>query len=236
MKKGILLVFCLVCAAGLLSCSGKVNSEETKEITTIPTAEGDATDEPALTELISSDMLGQGVYDMLQRNWDAWNAKTEMERMISSSMPGFCGVYFDDWEKCEEFLGFSVFHPLENSTFEKGTYVGMPEGYNEAHRFYVSFYGTEEGRIEDIQVESGYRDGDIRITVSAQIMVDTPKENLDDREPLITEDSGEKYVAATALLARGPVTYSIRVIGEPNRQKEVQETLEKVLVYFEEYP
>lgn len=48
------------------------------------------------------------------------------------------------------------------------------------------------------------------------------------------EDSGEQYVATEALLARGPITYNIRVIGDKNEWDAVRATLEKVLPYFME--
>ena len=82
--------------------------------------------------------------------------------------------------------------------------------------------------------ESGYRSGEIRITVNAQAVIDSPAENPADNEPLITEDSGEHYVASTAVLVKDSVMYNIRVIGEPDMQNEVRETLEQVLPYFEE--
>lgn len=236
MKKIILLFGSFVCILGMLGCAKGAKScpemESTPEVGVSDEAEN--FEENSNQSMISSDMVGQGIYDRLQEDWAAWDAKSEMEQMISSHMPGHCYASFNDWTECEEFLGFEVFNPLENSDYEKATYVGMPEGYNDAPRFYVSFYGTKEGKAEHIYVDSGYRDGDIRITVNAQIFVDTPKENVDDAKPLITEDSGERYVATTAVLVRGPVTYSIRVIGNPNMQTQVKETLEKVLPYFKE--
>lgn len=218
MKKRICFVLSLFCVVGLLGCSGKINADTTN----------------GSSYVISSDMLGQGIYEELQEEWEAWDSLSEEQKMFSSHMPGHCYERFDDWAECEEFLGFSLFNPLEDCEWlEKGTYVGMPLGFADASRFYVSLYGTNEGQVEWIHVESGYRNGEVRITVNAQIEVDTPKENLEDEEPLITEDSGERYVASTALVAQGPVTYSIRVIGEPNRQTQVRETLEKILPYFE---
>jgi hypothetical protein len=182
--------------------------------------------------MISSDMLSPQIYGALQAEWSAWNAKDDLQKALSSHMPGHIYKQFDTWAECEEFFGFEVINPLEDSEFEKGSYVGMPVGYNDASRFSASFYGPNAEQVQWIHVESGYRDGDVRITVNAQIFVDKPKENMDGAAPLITEDSGEKYVATEALLARGPVTYCIRVIGEPNQWEEVRETLDMVLQYF----
>lgn len=230
MKKIILLFGSFVCILGLLGCAKGAKSWPETEI---GSAAENLSTEDADQNLISSDMLSQAVYDVLQADWDAWNAKSEMEQMISSHMPGHCYMRFDTWTECEEFLGFEVWNPLEDSEFEKGSYVGMPEGYNEAPRFYVSYYGTEECKIERIHVESGYRDGDVRIAVNAEVRLDVQEEGQL-KEPAITEDSGERYVATTALWMEGPITYSIRIIGEPDMRDEIQDTLEKVLLCFEE--
>ena len=230
MKKLLMVALSIFLLAGFSACMKGVES--------CPAAEPSPTVEIAVQEesanMISSDMLGQGIYDALEKEWDAWNAKSEEQKLFSSHLPGICYKQFDTWAECEEFLGFEVFNPLEDSEFEKGSYVGMPVDFADASRFYVNLYGPNGEQVQWIDIQSGYRDGDIRITLNAQISVDTPKENPDAQEPLITEDSGEQYVATTALLARGPVTYSIRVIGEKNQWDEVRETLGKVLPYFEE--
>lgn len=228
MKKCLILFLSLFFVLTLVGCAKGVESCPVAEIT--PVVE-DTQKEEASENMISSDMLTQEVYDVLQADWAAWNAKSEMEQMASSHMPGHCYMRFNIWAECEEFLGFEVFNPLENSDFEKGTYVGTPEGYNEAPRFYVSYYGTEEYKIDRIHVESGYRDGDVRITVNAEVRLDVHEEGQLE-EPAITEDSGERYVATTALWMKGPITYSIRVIGEANKWEEVRATLDKVLPYF----
>lgn len=234
MKKCLVIFLSLIFLAALSACTKGViscPSEDGASGTETPGAVESSGEESA-QNLISSDMLSQAVYDALQAEWSAWNAKDEMQKMISSHMPGHVYKRFNTWAECEEFLGFELFNPLEDSEFDKGSYVGMPEGYNEAPRFYISYYGTEENKIDRIHVESGYRDGDVRITVNAEMRVDVQEEGAL-KEPAITEDSGENYVATTALVMKGPITYSIRVIGEPVMKNAVKETLEKVLPYFE---
>lgn len=226
MKKVIVLAVSLIFVCILPAC--------TKGVESCPAAEEGFAEE-AMKEEISSQMIGQGIYDALKKEWDTWNGKSKEQKMLSSHLPGNCYKSFESWADCEEFLGFELFNPLEESDWpEKATYVGMPLGYADASRFYVSFYGENAKQVKWIFVESGYRDGDIRITVDAQVFVDVAKENTDELEPLITEDSGEMYVATTALVAQGPVMYNIRVIGEPGKQTEVQETLKKVLPYFKD--
>lgn len=223
MKKVTILIFLLVCVVGCSGCAKGVESCPAAD-----PAPGTAVSD----NIISSDRISRSVYDALQADWDAWNAKSEMEQMISSRMPGHIYMSFDTWAECEEFLGFEVFNPLEDSEFEQGSYVGMPAGFNDASRFYVSVCGTKEGEVDWIFVDSGYRDGDVRITVNAHIYPDTPQENIG--EQMITEDSGESYVATSKTVMLGPVCYNIRVIGAENQWKEVRETISKVLPYFEE--
>ena len=223
-----LIIFCMICIVMLSACKGSKSCPPADQAFG---RELSSSEEENADNMITSDMLSQSVYAALQADWDAWNAKSEMERMISSRMPGHIYVRFDTWAECEEFLGFELLNPLEDSAFEKGTFGGMPVGFNESSRFYVSFGGTKEGEVQWISVDSGYRDGEIRITVNAHIYPDVPQKNIG--EQMITEDSGERYVATSKTVALGPVVYNIRVIGEENRWKEVRETLKKVLPYFE---
>ena len=57
--------------------------------------------------------------------------------------------------------------------------------------------------------------------------------NTDGASPVVAEDSGERYVASTAYMAQGYVLYSVRVIGEPDMQDEVQNTLIELLTHFQ---
>ena len=217
----ILITALVGCAKGSISCPPE------------PANGAEVSADNSAQNIISSDMLGQGFYDALAADWSAWNAKDEWQKVISSHLPGACYKQFDTWAECEEFLGFPVWNPLEDSKFEKASYVGTPVD-REVPRFYVNFYGPNGEQVDWISVESGYRDGDIRITVNAKILVDTPKDARDGREPVITEDSGESYVAREASVEQGAITYRIRVIGEKNAWDAVRATMEKVLPYFEE--
>lgn len=229
MKRFLLVAIGLFFLAALSGCKG-VESCPAADPTS--GAEASSFGEENSGDMITSDMLSQSIYAALQADWDVWDAKDDMEKALSSHMPGHIYKGFDTWAECEEFLGFDLFNPLENSEFEKGSYVGMPEGANDASRFYVSVYGTKEGKVQRISVESGYRDGDIRITVRAGVHPDTPLEL--DGEQMITEDSGEQYVATSKTVVVGPATYSIRVIGDVNQWEEVRATLKKVLPYFKD--
>lgn len=203
-------------------------------------------------EPISAEMLAQDVYDALQEEWDSYDSLSPGQKMLSSHLPGAFYEDFSDWVACEEFLGMSIPNPLEEAAWlAHGTYVGMPEGFQDAPNVRVSLYGTREGHVEWLSVESGYLDGEIRVTLDAMLYSDPAENkspdsewsvelerqsylaNVDDNPVLISEDSGEQYISRTAYLAHGHVLYRVSVIGNPNLQDHVQETLENVLSEFE---
>lgn len=229
MKRFLLVAISLLFLAALSGCKGSTSCPPADQASG---AESALSGEENSGVMITSDMLSQSIYAALQADWDVWDAKEDMEKALSSHMPGHIYKGFDTWAECEEFLGFELFNPLENSEFEKGSYVGMQEGFNDASRFYVSVSGTKEGEVEWIMVDSGYRDGDIRITVNAHIYPDAPQKDIG--EQMITEDSGERYVATSKTVVLGPVVYGIRVIGDAGEWDAVRATLKKVLPYFEE--
>lgn len=249
MKKLIALILPLVYVLGLTGCGDKPYG------TTDILKTEQASTEEHYPKIISSDMLSQEIYDTLQDEWEAFDALSTEGKMLSSHVPGLCQKDFDDWSGCEEFIGFTIPNSLENNfDLEKGTYVGMPTGFMDAPHVQANWYGTQDGHVNWISVQSGYRNGQIRIIVDAKLYGDSPDEkssdsgwstelerleylaNADSAAPVITKDSGERYVASTAYMAQGYVLYSIRVIGEPDMQDEVQATLDGILPYFHDAP
>ena len=236
MKK--LVVFFLsgvVFILGLASCSGRPGQAEKYG-----------------PKPISASMIAQDVYDMLQDEWDSYDSLSAEQKMLSSHSPGACYADFSDWASCEEFLGMPIPNPLEDANWlNKGTYAGMPEGFRDAPNVRASWFGTRAGHVDWIGVQSGYWDSEIRVALNAMMYGDHAEEksggsgcsvelarqsyiaNPGDDSVLITEGSGERYVSRTAYLAQGHVLYCICVIGEPDLQDTVQETLKKVLSDFE---
>lgn len=234
-KSAVYFLSGLVCISILTGCLGQ--SRQAEELGPEP---------------ISAEMLAQDVYDALHEEWDSYDSLSPEQKMLSSHLPGAFYEDFSDWAACEEFLGMSIPNPLEEAAWlAHGTYVGMPEGFQDAPNVRVSLYGTREGHVEWLSVESGYLDGEIRVTLDAMLYSDPAENkspdsewsvelerqsylaNVDDNPVLITEDSGEQYISRTAYLAHGHVLYRVSVIGNPNLQDHVQETLENVLSEFE---
>ena len=200
---------------------------------------------------ISPDVLSQNVYDDLRYEWDAWNSFSLEEKALSSHSPGFCQRSFDDWAEWEAFLGFSIPNPLEESAWlEQATYVAMPIGFRDAPRIEASWYGTEDGHVEWISVQGGYRSGDIRVTINAMLYgdpadtkpsdsrwsVELERKNylagLDDDPLQISSDRTDNYYSNTAYRAYGAILYCVRVTGDPDAQSQVERTLEQVLSDF----
>lgn len=206
-------------------------------------------------EPISADSLSQNVYDALQYEWDAWNLMSRESQMLSSHTPGYCRCDFDDWAACEEFLGRPIPNPLETCDWlEKATYVAMPLGFRDAPRVAATWYGTEDGPVEWVSVQSGYRNGHIRVTVDAALYGDSADAKPSDSgwsvelarqdylanaggSPLqVMSESTENYFSNTAYQACGNVLYCLHIVGEPNEQQEVERTLEQVVEAFSTEP
>lgn len=202
-------------------------------------------------EPFSPEALFQDLHTALDQEWDAWNALSEEAKILSSHFPGCCDRDFDTWAEGEAFLGLAVPNPLEEAAWlEQGTYVGMPLGFRDAPRVKAGWYGTEDGHVEWVSLQAGYRDGEVRVMIDATLYGDPAEGKPADRgwspelerqayleefpeAPVqLSSDSGEHYVSNTALLAQGSVLYRLHVVGEPGEAKAVKETLEQVLDSF----
>ena len=204
-------------------------------------------------EPISSDSISQDVYNDLQHEWDSWNLLSQERKLLSSSLPGYCQRSFDDWAECETFLGFFIPNPAEECTWlEQATYVAMPVGFMDAPRVEASWYGTEDGQVEWISVQGGYRNGDIRVIIDAMLYGDPADtkpsdsgwsteierqnylENADNAKLQISSETTNKYFSNTAYQAYGNILYRFQVIGNPDAQSQVENTLDQVVAVFSE--
>lgn len=204
---------------------------------------------------ISQAALSQDLRDALEEEWGAWNALDGEAKVVSSHTPGWCQQGFEDWAAAEAFLGFSVPNPLEACDWlEKGTYVAMPLGFRDAPRVDLQWCGTVEGYVDWVIVEAGYRSGSTRVMTAALLYGDPARATLSDRDwsldlgrqeaPADTEggvlhvipERTERYCSRTAYLVWGGLLYRVQIVGEPDGQAEVEETLERALEAFSEDP
>ena len=122
---------------------------------------------------LSTDALSLDVCNAVRDDWVAWNRLSQERKMLSSHMPGFCQRGFEGWADCETFLGIAIPNPLENcSWLEKATFVGMPVGFHAAPRVQADWSGTESGHVDWIDVQAGYRDGQIRVMIDVTLSDD----------------------------------------------------------------
>ena len=249
MKKLIALATTLIFILALVSCANSPSeTADTTELKGMSYAQGQLEVENEYLKPIFPDSISQDVYNASQKEWDAWNQLSKENQMLSSHIPGWCHHDFDSWEECEEFLGFTIPNPLEDcSWLEKATYVAMPLGFRDAPNVTVSWYGTEDGHIEWIHVEAGYRDGKVRVMIATLLYgdpADTKSSDngwsvelerqdylagLDSASLQITSDSTENYYSKTAYQANGNVLYRFHIVGGPDEQAQVEDTLEQVI-------
>lgn len=122
--------------------------------------------------------FSQELHQILEENWADWWAKSELERMISSTLPGVPYQKYETWAEATEFLGIDLFNPLEDVDWmEQATTYGMPLDGDHgreigAEHCKVSFRGNEKGQVMTAQLTSGYRSGDIRIMLEASMQTE----------------------------------------------------------------
>lgn len=239
------LTFILVLVACASSPDMTTDTPEVKEISYI---QGQLEVENGCLEPIPPDSISQNVHDALQNEWASWNRMSQENQMFSSHSPGYCTRSFDSWEECEEYLGITISNPLEAcSWLEKATYVAMPLGFRDAPRVKASWYGTEDGHVEWIHVETGYRDGEIRVMIAASLYgdpadtkpsdsgwsIELERQNylsgMDNASLQITSENTENYYSNMAYQANGNVLYRLNIVGEPDEQTQVENTLEHVI-------
>lgn len=94
MKRFLLVAISLFFLAALSGCKGSTSCPPADPT---PGAESSSSGEENSGDMITSDMLSQSIYAALQADWDVWDAKEDMEKALSSHMPGHIYKGFDTW-------------------------------------------------------------------------------------------------------------------------------------------
>ena len=172
------------------------------------------------------------MYQAIRDSWNAYDAMDPMERLYLSSTPGSCTREFEDWEALERFVGQSIPNPLEDlDSLEKGNWAAAPVGFNGGARFHISFSGTREGQILAVNVQSGYRRGDIRVSLNAS---PTGRRTQSGSAYQIISDEGDGFEARTITVHSGTIEYTLRAMGEPGTGAELISLLQELIPHFEE--
>ena len=204
---------------------------------------------------VSGDGFPEEMRQLLQEDWDSYAAMSREALFASSHTPGYCTREFGSWTEVEAFVGMELENPLEElQTLEKGNWAAAPEGFNGADRFYVTWYGTSDGQVEWVAIDSGYRRGGLRVGVKMSVYSESsqtenggPVSSAEQRREdylacetdggtVYSRDSSETYEARQGVLARGSVLYTVRVMGELGTGEELELLLKELIPYFEGLP
>ena len=195
--------------------------------------------------VVPPELLGQPIKDALKAGWDKWNAMSADEQLVSSSLPGWGDRYFDSWEECETFVGLTVPNPLETCGWlEKGTYVGMPIGFADAQRMWVTWEGDAKGTLRRVMLYAGYCSGDVRVTLTTTIYGEKDFQYNDTRWSTYLEytdgigayiEEGDSWNPGrcTGTVAKGYVLYYVNVLGPNDMPEASRAMLDKVLELLE---
>lgn len=263
-RKKLIFIMVAALACLLIICIAKGYSETRGQrygaVTIIP----DKPDSVSVGYRIVADLksnrdeeFGRGLYSKLAENWAWWNAKDQMEQMFSSTMPGYCTVNPDTWEACEEEIGFALDNPLESCDWleiadHMGISLDTPVSIGERKHTEITWHGSSGGDIFEVHVTSGYRYGEMRVTL--KITVDRDEEGLyetgsywnenvifeiedytmknKNTAQLVTVLGAQRYTATHAYFVQDGMLYSMQVTGSFGQEKEVREAMERILKEF----
>ncbi|WP_298035149.1 hypothetical protein [uncultured Dysosmobacter sp.] len=130
--------------------------------------------------------FSQELHDHLRDNWAVWNAKSREQQMFSSTLPGSLYQSHETWAEGTEHLGVELVNPLEEADWlEQATYVGMPLdgelGRKKGIEHCTSYvYGNENAQVETAALTAGYRTGEIRLTLRAELRTEYAGETAAD--------------------------------------------------------
>ena len=212
------------------------------------------------TDLSESNQL---LADKIAASWAWYDSMTPDERLAMSSAPGIFYIDIDPWLACEKVIGLKINNPLENVDWITKTGYFGGESQNASfpvQHIRVSAYapGETERTLERISITSGYCTDDIRITLTAMVIVEdrtfsigsvtkgyatyTEEETVTGSGTVvlvITEDRANNlgYYSADwydqgAYWVEGNVFYELRVTGEKEDVRQVQELVQKLLAEF----
>ena len=204
--------FCLLLCGGavLLSACGKKTDAETVSLPTAPA--------PPVSEKLSEE---------IKANWASWDAKSQLQQGLSSTMPGSEYMYFWTWENAVEYLGYSPWNPLEEAGFlEKMNTAGtpiLPLGGDTLEHAVLRFQGGRDGSLTQISLQAGYStaDGIVRVILTAELIRRSAYSEEAGKEiPLKgsisgkeTRDENDNYQAVNLYFDRENVFYTIRLIA-----------------------
>lgn len=204
--------------------------------------------------------VGQPLADKLSQEWDEFDSMTKEQQRTSSKLWGVVDIQTDTWDDCEEAIGFTLYNPLETLDWlNKTGYSGMEHTDSQTPTAHVQATAnasqTADRKLGEVSVIAGYKDGDVRITLTETVSSSTESFTIGSvytgyatyEQDTVTTGSGivvlimtvngtnnigyydGDYFDSTAYWVKDNVFYALRVFGNETDKTEIQATLDKIL-------
>ena len=204
--------------------------------------------------------VGQPLADKISQEWDEFDSMTKEQQCTSSKLWGVVDIQTDTWDDCEEAIGFTLYNPLETLDWlNKTGYFGMEHVDSQTPIAHVQVTAnasqTADRKLGEVSVIAGYKDGDVRITLTETVSSSTESFTIGSvytgyatyEQDTVTTGSGivvlivtvngtnnigyydGDYFDSTAYWVKDNVFYALRVFGNETDKAEIQATLDKIL-------
>ena len=204
--------------------------------------------------------VGQPIAEKLSQEWDEFDSMTKEQQCTSSKLWGVVDIQTDTWDDCEEAIGFTLYNPLETLDWlNKTGYFGMEHVDSQTPTAHVQATAnasqTADRKLGEVSVIAGYKDGDVRITLTETVSSSTESFTIGSvytgyatyEQDTVTTGSGivvlimavngtnnigyynGDYFDSTAYWVKDNVFYALRVFGNETDKAEIQATLDKIL-------
>lgn len=214
----------------------------------------------ALLPTTNLSSVGQSLADKLSQEWDEFDSMTKEQQRTSSKLWGVVDIQTDTWDDCEEAIGFTLYNPLETLDWlNKTGYFGMEHVDSQTPTAHVQATAnasqTADRKLGEVSVIAGYKDGDVRITLTETVSSSTESFTIGSvytgyatyEQDTVTTGSGivvlimtvngtnnigyydGDYFDSTAYWVKDNVFYALRVFGNETDKTEIQATLDKIL-------
>lgn len=214
----------------------------------------------ALLPTTNLSSVGQSLADKLSQEWDEFDSMTKEQQCTSSKLWGVVDIQTDTWDDCEEAIGFTLYNPLETLDWlNKTGYFGMEHVDSQTPTAHVQATAnasqTADRKLGEVSVIAGYKDGDVRITLTETVSSSTESFTIGSvytgyatyEQDTVTTGSGivvlimavngtnnigyydGDYFDSTAYWVKDNVFYALRVFGNETDKAEIQATLDKLL-------
>jgi len=214
----------------------------------------------ALLPTTNLSSVGQSLADKLSQEWDEFDSMTKEQQRTSSKLWGVVDIQTDTWDDCEEAIGFTLYNPLETLDWlNKTGYFGMEHVDSQTPTAHVQATAnasqTADRKLGEVSVIAGYKDGDVRITLTETVSSSTESFTIGSvytgyatyEQDTVTTGSGivvlimtvngtnnigyydGDYFDSTAYWVKDNVFYALRVFGNETDKAEIQATLDKIL-------